>query len=95
MSLKDLLKQRIELDAQIGAAQAESKAAAMAEVKYIMAECDISLADLGKATKSAKAPVAAKYRNSKGETWAGRGKRPVWLQTALAAGAKLEEYAVA
>lgn len=38
--------------------------------------------------------VAPKYRDDKGNTWAGRGKRPVWLRDALAAGRKLEDFAV-
>jgi DNA-binding protein H-NS len=38
--------------------------------------------------------VAPKYRDEKGNTWAGRGKRPIWLRDALAAGRKLEEFAI-
>ncbi|MCW5632466.1 MAG: H-NS histone family protein [Rubrivivax sp.] len=38
--------------------------------------------------------VAPKYRDEKGNTWAGRGKRPVWLRDALAAGRKLEDFAI-
>jgi len=40
------------------------------------------------------AKVAAKYRDENGNTWAGRGKRPIWLHKALAAGRTLEEFAV-
>ena len=40
-----------------------------------------------------KAP--AKYRNpSTGETWAGRGKRPRWMQKAIAAGHAQEEFRI-
>jgi DNA-binding protein H-NS len=40
-----------------------------------------------------KAP--AKYRNpSTGETWAGRGKRPRWMQKAIAAGHTQEEFRI-
>lgn len=38
--------------------------------------------------------VAPKYRDENGNTWAGRGKRPVWLRTALASGRKLEDFAI-
>lgn len=38
--------------------------------------------------------VAPKYRDDKGNTWAGRGKRPIWLRDALAAGRKLEDFAI-
>jgi DNA-binding protein H-NS len=38
--------------------------------------------------------VAPKYRDENGNTWAGRGKRPVWLRNALAGGRKLEDFAI-
>ena len=38
------------------------------------------------------AVAAAKYVDGKGGIWGGRGKRPRWLQEALAAGRKLEDY---
>ncbi|MBL8290039.1 MAG: H-NS histone family protein [Rubrivivax sp.] len=38
--------------------------------------------------------VAPKFRDENGNTWAGRGKRPVWLRTALASGRKLEDFAI-
>jgi DNA-binding protein H-NS len=38
--------------------------------------------------------VAIKYRDSSGNTWAGRGAQPVWLRDKLKAGAKLEDFAV-
>jgi DNA-binding protein H-NS len=42
--------------------------------------------------KGRKVPV--KYRDKKGNTWAGRGAQPVWLREELKAGAKLEDFAV-
>ena len=41
-------------------------------------------------------PAKVKYRDPKdsSNTWPGRGKRPLWLQSALANGAKLEDFAV-
>ncbi len=36
----------------------------------------------------------AKFRDDQGRTWVGRGKRPQWLRDALAAGKKLEDFAV-
>jgi DNA-binding protein H-NS len=38
--------------------------------------------------------VKPKYRGPKGETWAGRGMRPVWLAALMKEGHKLEEYAI-
>ncbi|MZR63083.1 H-NS family nucleoid-associated regulatory protein [Alcanivorax sp. DP30] len=41
-------------------------------------------------------PAKVKYRDpaNSGNTWTGRGKRPLWLQAALENGAKLEDFAV-
>ena len=38
--------------------------------------------------------VPVKYRDKSGNTWAGRGARPVWLREKLKDGAKLEDFAV-
>ena len=45
----------------------------------------------GSPTKGRK--VAVKYRDNSGNTWVGRGARPVWLREKLKAGAKLEDFA--
>ncbi|MGE0801229.1 MAG: H-NS family nucleoid-associated regulatory protein [Lautropia sp.] len=42
---------------------------------------------------AAKRAAPVKYRDGD-NTWAGRGKRPAWLTERLAAGAKLEDFAV-
>jgi DNA-binding protein H-NS len=69
---------------------------------------DITAADLGlsggagyprkksvkRSTKVSKqAASIAAYSDGKGNAWGGRGPRPRWLKEALAAGAKLEEFA--
>lgn len=38
--------------------------------------------------------VAVKYRDGDGNTWTGRGNRPRWLAAALAAGRKIDEFAI-
>ena len=43
--------------------------------------------------KRTNASGSAAYSDEKGNTWGGRGPRPRWLKEALAAGAKLEEFA--
>ena len=47
-----------------------------------------------KAPAAPRRPVAPKYRDEQGNTWAGRGNRPRWLVEALEAGRKLEDFAV-
>ncbi|HEX5360235.1 MAG TPA: H-NS histone family protein [Fluviicoccus sp.] len=43
-----------------------------------------------------KKPVAIRYRNpaNPAETWTGRGKQPRWLAARVAAGAKVEDFAI-
>jgi DNA-binding protein H-NS len=63
----------------------------LAEVKekiklYQFSAKDLGFADvqraqeLGKGRSDGRAMVAPKYRSPTGETWAGRGKVPAWLQ---------------
>ena len=49
-----------------------------------------------RAKKKAVAKVAPKYRNpaDASQTWAGRGRKPKWLETELAAGKKIEDFAI-
>jgi DNA-binding protein H-NS len=47
---------------------------------------------MGRATKGRK--VAAKYRDSEGNTWAGRGAQPRWLTAAIKAGKKREDFLI-
>lgn len=101
-NLSELLAQKAALEQQILDAQREQRAQAIAQVRTLMAEYGLTLADLG--SRAATAPrkasgtggkVAAKYRNtSTGDTWSGRGLQPNWLKAALANGARLEDFKV-
>jgi DNA-binding protein H-NS len=46
----------------------------------------------GSSLKGRKVPP--KYRSPSGETWAGRGARPVWLVAAIKGGKKLDEFLI-
>ncbi len=100
-SLQELLDQKADLERQIEATRRHERADAIGKVKALMAEQGLSLADIsGKSGASrgggsSGTKVAAKYRNSAtGETWSGRGLQPKWLKAALAAGRKIEEFAL-
>jgi DNA-binding protein H-NS len=94
--LSELLAQKAALEQQIAATQREERQAAIAQVKALMAEHGLTLADLGTRSPSKPAAkVAAKYRDqATGQTWSGRGLQPRWLKAALAAGKKLSDFAV-
>lgn len=97
-SLQDLLARKQALDAKIAEMQQSAKRDAIAQVKELMEEYGLTAEDLGSRAvqpRKASKPVAAKYRNkATGETWSGRGLQPKWLKAAIAAGAKLDDFAV-
>lgn len=99
--LNELLALRADLDEQIAKAQSEAKSEAIAQVKTLMAQYGLSLADIqGTPSASKRAgktgrKVAVKYRDkATGDTWTGRGLQPKWLRAAVAAGKKPADYAV-
>ena len=107
-TLQELLAQREALERQIKEVTTKGRAEAIEKIRALMAESGVTLADLGgrasrgaasaegKAVKKASGTkVAAKYRNSEtGESWSGRGLKPKWLTAAIAAGKKIEDFAV-
>ena len=99
--LTDLLAKKAELEQQIIDIQREERSSAIAQVKALMSQHGLSLADL-----TARAPttatkgrsggkVAAKYRDpATGQTWSGRGLHPKWLKQAMADGANIGDFAL-
>ncbi len=83
-------------------------AGVVAKIKDAITAYGLTAADLGltsaggrrvavkratrKTTKSAGSE--AKFRDSNGNVWGGRGPRPQWLRAAIEAGSKLEDFAV-
>ncbi|HJW11123.1 MAG TPA: H-NS histone family protein [Albitalea sp.] len=99
-SLQELLDQKAALEKAIDATRKQERSEAINKVRSLMSEYGLTVSDLaGKTlpksggTKGSK--VAVKYRNAAtGDTWSGRGLQPKWLKAALAAGRKIEEFAV-
>jgi DNA-binding protein H-NS len=100
-SLSELLAQKAALEKQIADAQREERAAAIAEIKALMAAHGLTVADIApRATPPLRSgsggiKVAAKYRDPvTGSTWSGRGLQPNWLRAALADGRSLSDFAI-
>ena len=100
-AFNELLARKAELDRQIDALGRQQREPVLAEIKALMVDHGLTLADLaGKAPASARSSAAkgskveAKYRDpDSGATWGGRGPRPKWLKAAIEGGRKLEELA--
>ena len=100
-TLTELIAQRSALEEQIKTLTETQRTDAIAKVRALMEENGLSLADLGSRARTgekgkAKIPqkVAAKYRDGAGNSWSGRGLHPKWLKAAIAAGKKIEDFAI-
>ncbi|MBW8831893.1 MAG: H-NS histone family protein [Burkholderiales bacterium] len=100
-SLQDLLDRKAALEKEIDATRKQERAEAISKVRTLMSQYGLTAADLSAKASSKPAgagkggKVAIKYRNTAtGDTWSGRGLQPKWLKAALAAGRKVEDFAV-
>jgi DNA-binding protein H-NS len=108
MSLAQLRQVREEIAGLIERREQEDRLALRQKLEGIAAEAGFSLSDLlgntsaaprstkGKSTGGDKrSTVAPKYRDpATGTTWTGRGKKPKWVEAAIASGKKLEDLAI-
>jgi DNA-binding protein H-NS len=101
MELQALLKQKADIDRQIELHRTQGKSDAIAKIRELMIEHGLTVADLtapsskGRKVGSPRGdrkPVAVKYKDDQGNKWTGRGLKPKWLTTALAAGKRLEDF---
>jgi len=93
--LKQLQK---DVDAAIKDFNERERRKALAEVEAFARERGLTAADLldlGSAKRSRR-PAAPKYANpaDASQTWTGRGRRPRWVEAALAAGKSLDDLAI-
>jgi DNA-binding protein H-NS len=97
-TVSELLAQKASIEQQIADAQRAERSGAVAQVRALMAEHGLSLADLSTkaaTTKRTGSKVAPKYRDAAtGDTWSGRGLQPKWLKQALASGKKISDFAL-
>jgi DNA-binding protein H-NS len=101
-SLQELLDQKAALEKAIDVTRKQERTEAIAKVRALMSQYGLSVSDLSAKAATGKTPsagkggkVAVKYRNdATGDTWSGRGLQPKWLKAAIAAGRKVEDFAV-
>ena len=79
-SYQEILSQIEDLKQKAQEARKQEIAGAMTEIRRLMSEYGITLADLGGKSGKVKGRGAAKYRDpASGKTWSGRGRRPGWV----------------
>lgn len=99
---EQLAREIAAIDQQLADARVAESQEAIAKVKALLAQYLLTFADLvgsaaPRASKQAKPArkVAAKYRDSTTcATWSGRGLKPRWMTAALAAGVKVQDFAI-
>ncbi len=97
LSRADLLKLQKDVATALQKAEKRMKQDARIAAEKAAAEFGFSLDDLtGGAAKGKKTVSPAKYRNPKNpsETWTGRGRKPRWLNDAIAAGTDISELEI-
>lgn len=88
-SYQDYQKEIAELQKKAEEARRAELTGAIAQIKSLMAQFNLSIKDLklkdGKVSRAPGKAVAAKYRDPiTGETWSGRGRSPAWVIKAKA-----------
>jgi DNA-binding protein H-NS len=84
-TLTELIAQKTAIEKQINAARQQEVGDAIAKVRKIVEEYQLTAADIFSGVKAKKSlktsnKVAPKYKNPEtGATWTGRGIAPKWL----------------
>ena len=93
---EELIAQRIELDRQINAARQAEQSKAIETVKALVKQFQLTAEECGfkspRGGAKAKQSAPVKYRGPNGETWAGRGRTPGWLNALESAGSSREAF---
>jgi DNA-binding protein H-NS len=83
VSYQELLRQRLQLEADIAAARAAERRAVIAQIRRLMCEYRLTTRDVlpGRAARRAHAQQGpARYQDPvSGAIWSGRGRPPRWL----------------
>jgi DNA-binding protein H-NS len=97
LSLKELRDLQSRVEWTIASFEERRKQEALKELDAAAQRMGFSLADLtGLSISKKRKPAASKYANPKNveQTWTGRGRKPDWVQAALAAGKSLDDLAI-
>lgn len=97
LSLNELKALRSRVDRAIVTYEERKKKEALAELEEMARRMGYPLADLlAMSAVKPRKTVAAKYANpaDPAETWTGRGRKPKWVEAALASGKTLEDLTI-
>jgi len=99
LSIKELRDVIARADAEISKKEKAKVVEARAKIVEIADEYGVNLDELLQSSgkgRIGRGKAAPKYRNPKdaSQTWAGRGRKPAWLEAELKKGAKLDSFLI-
>ena len=100
LTLRELRRLQADLDREITRQQVAARRRALEGIERLMVDAELTaeevIAHLGPRRRRKRGKLPAKYRDPENprNSWAGRGKKPKWLETKLERGAKLEDFRV-
>lgn len=92
--IMQLMAEREALDKKIKEVTASERSKALEICKEYVKEYGFTAKDLGLKNIKPTRSVAPKYLGPGGETWAGRGRKPTWLQQAELQGKTAENFLI-
>jgi DNA-binding protein H-NS len=97
MDLDELKSLQKDVAKAVTSYEERKKSEAREQLEQQAKELGFNLNELtGGKTKAKRAPALPKYANPENpaDTWSGRGRKPKWLEEALANGHELEEFLI-
>jgi DNA-binding protein H-NS len=99
LSIEEMQALTRDIETEIVARRAADKERVLTQMRELAGSLGMTLEELLREERGGGGGgggVAPKYRNPENPalTWSGRGKRPLWINEALAAGKTLEDLAV-
>ncbi|HEX4961183.1 MAG TPA: H-NS histone family protein [Thermoanaerobaculia bacterium] len=99
LSVEELESLAKDVQAEITARREAEKERVLSQMRELAASLGLTLEEVVRLERKGgggSGVVQAKYRNPDNPslTWSGRGKRPTWVNDALAAGKSLDDLAV-
>lgn len=94
-TLMELRARIADLQKRVEAVRDAERPQVISDIREKVALYGIGWADIFPKRERKHAPARVKFRDPvTGGTWTGRGRMPVWLRSAVAAGRKAEDFAV-
>lgn len=93
-TLEDLIRQKQELEKEIEEVTRRERINAINTCRELIQKFDLQPAEIGLKKLMRKGAMIPKFMGPKGETWTGRGRKPIWLQQAELQGKSLEDFRI-